>query len=152
MKIDKGLILSEIKSHYGLKTDADFARFLGIKPQTLASWYTRNSFDIELLYAKCVDIEPDWLLSGSGHMLRNNISNSSDAHLSNTSKIVQNQCKDTKKNSHLQENITIVDNLLERLENLSKENGHLEAENEHLRSQLAEKNIMLENVLRADAG
>ena len=71
MIIDKCLILSEIKSYYKLKTDADFARFLGIKPQTLSSWYTRNVFDIELLYAKCVDIDANWLLTGRGEMLRN---------------------------------------------------------------------------------
>jgi hypothetical protein len=39
MIIDKGLILSEIKLHYNFKVDADFARFLGISPQTLYSWY-----------------------------------------------------------------------------------------------------------------
>jgi len=71
MTTDKGLILSKIKSHYGLKTEVEFARFLGIKPQTLASWYKRNSFDIELLYSKCVDVNPDWLLTGEGEMLRN---------------------------------------------------------------------------------
>ena len=102
MKKDKGMILSEIKLHYGLKTDADFARFLEIKPQTLASWYTRNSFDIELLYAKCVDVNPDWLLSGRGEMLRTvsnqNVHNSTRTHYSNTaepSQTVQNQRKDT---------------------------------------------------------
>ena len=71
MKANKVMILNEIKSHYKLQKGADFARFLGIKPQTLSSWYARSSFDIELLYAKCVDINPDWLLTGTGGMLRN---------------------------------------------------------------------------------
>jgi hypothetical protein len=68
---NKGLILNEIKSHYKFKSDADFARFLGIKPQTLSSWHTRNTFDYELIYAKCVGIDANWLLTGSGSMLRN---------------------------------------------------------------------------------
>ena len=98
---DKGMILSNIKLHYGLRTDADFARFLEIKPQTLASWYKRNSFDIELLYAKCEDISPDWLLTGFGEMLRKNISqsiiDSPNASISNTAK---NRCKDTNNKSN----------------------------------------------------
>lgn len=68
--INKSLILNEIKSHYGFKSDAEFARFLGIKPQTLASWYSRNTFDIDLLYSKCVDIDANWLLTGNGEMLK----------------------------------------------------------------------------------
>lgn len=69
-KVDKSLILKEIKSHYNIKSDADFARFLDIKPQTLSSWYARNSFDIDLLYSKCVDISGDWLITGQGEMLK----------------------------------------------------------------------------------
>ena len=69
-KIGKALILSKIKSHYNFEKDADFARFLEIKPQTLSSWYSRNTFDIELLYSKCVEINPEWLLTGEGEMLK----------------------------------------------------------------------------------
>jgi len=68
--MDKKLILSEIKLHYKFKSEVEFAQFLDIRPQTLSSWYARNTFDIELLYAKCVDINPDWLLTGRGKMLR----------------------------------------------------------------------------------
>jgi len=50
--IDRKHILNEIKSTYKFKKDSEFARFLGIKPQTLASWHSRNTFDIDLLYAK----------------------------------------------------------------------------------------------------
>lgn len=67
---DKALILNTIKLHYGFKSDAEYARFLEIKPQTLASWYTRNTYDHELLYAKCLDINGDYILSGKEPMLR----------------------------------------------------------------------------------
>lgn len=70
--MNKSLILNSIKKHYLINKDAEFARFLGIKPQTLASWHTRNTFDIELLYSKCVDIDANWLLSGKGEMLKKN--------------------------------------------------------------------------------
>ncbi len=71
IKIDKSLILSKIKSEKKFKSDAEFARFLGIKPQTLASWHSRNTFDIELIYAKCNYLNPHWLLTGEGEMLNN---------------------------------------------------------------------------------
>ena len=72
-KNDKALILKQIKTHLKIKKDVDFANFLGIKPQTLNTWYTRNTFDYDLLYAKCIDIDGNFLLTGSGNMLRNNI-------------------------------------------------------------------------------
>lgn len=68
---DKSLILNAIKNHLGFDKDSDFARFLGIKPQTLSTWHTRNTFDIELLYAKCEQIDANWLLGGNSPMLRN---------------------------------------------------------------------------------
>src|SRR5690606_22133320 len=71
MKINKSLMLNEIKSHLEIEKDAEFARYLGISPQTLSSWHSRNSFDIHLLYSKCVFINAEWLLTGEGQMLKN---------------------------------------------------------------------------------
>ncbi len=65
-EIDKSKILNDLKAHYGFKSDTDFALFLGIKPQTLSSWHQRNTFDIALLYAKCVNIDGNFLLTGTG--------------------------------------------------------------------------------------
>ncbi len=70
IKINKSLILNDIKRYKKFNSDAEFARFLEIKPQTLASWHSRNTFDIELLYAKCEDLNPEWLLTGKGKMLK----------------------------------------------------------------------------------
>lgn len=75
MKTDKELILRQIKLHLGIKTDAEFARFLGIKPQTLSTWYARNTFDFELVYSKCVSIDGNWLLTGTGKMLKSEVNN-----------------------------------------------------------------------------
>lgn len=47
--IDKSLILSKIKSHLGLKKESEFANFLGIKQNTLSTWHSRNTFDIDLI-------------------------------------------------------------------------------------------------------
>ena len=67
IKLDKSLILNTIKEYYNFKSDAEFARFLDIKPQTLASWHTRNTYDYELLYSKCVGLNGEFLLSGKGN-------------------------------------------------------------------------------------
>lgn len=68
--MDKSLILNEIKLHYNIKSDADFAKFLGIKPQVLSNWKARNSIDYDLIYTKCVEIDANWLLTGEGNMLK----------------------------------------------------------------------------------
>lgn len=70
-KKDNLLILKQIKSHYGIKKDTDFAKFIGIPQSTLASWIKRNMFDYELIISKCNEIDANWLLTGKGEMLRN---------------------------------------------------------------------------------
>jgi len=71
--IDKSLILNKIKHAHGFNSETEFANFLGIKPQTLSSWHTRNRFDIELIYAKCVNINPEFLLNGVEPVLKPNV-------------------------------------------------------------------------------
>lgn len=56
-------------NHYCNGNKAQFASILGIKPQTINSWIARNSFDAELIYAKCVNVSADWLMTGRGEML-----------------------------------------------------------------------------------
>ena len=70
------LILKELITHFGFKSDAKFADFLGIAPQTLNSWRMRDAFDYDLVYSKCVGIDANWLLTGDGEMLKtSNIGN-----------------------------------------------------------------------------
>ncbi|MDN3673113.1 S24 family peptidase [Flavobacterium branchiarum] len=69
-QVDKKLILNKIKDWFKFEKDSDFARFLGIKPQTLSSWHSRNTFDIELLYSKCVNINPDFLFTGKEPVIK----------------------------------------------------------------------------------
>ena len=67
--MDKSLILKELIAYYSDGKNTDFAQKLGIKPQTISSWMARNTFDIELIYAKCENLDANWLLSGEGAML-----------------------------------------------------------------------------------
>ena len=68
--MDKSLILKELIEHYSEGKNADFAQKLGVKPQTISSWMARNTFDIELIYAKCENLDANWLLTGEGSMYR----------------------------------------------------------------------------------
>ncbi len=68
--MDKILIINEIMKVYNFRKYGDFADFLGIKQQVLSNWIKRNTFDLDLIYTKCDKISPDWLISGSGEMLR----------------------------------------------------------------------------------
>ncbi|WP_417237408.1 helix-turn-helix domain-containing protein [Bizionia paragorgiae] len=69
--MDKAIMLDRIKDYYSFKTDVDFAKFLGITPQVLSNWKGRNSFDAELLYNKCPELNPSWLLCGKKPMITN---------------------------------------------------------------------------------
>ena len=69
MEIDRSFMLDRIKTHYRFKRDIDLARHLGVKPQVLSNWRKRNSFDAQLLYTKCDELNPSWLLTGDEPML-----------------------------------------------------------------------------------
>ena len=68
--MDKTLILNEIINKLFDGSKSKFARKLGVTPQTISSWLARNSFDIELIYAKCEVLAADWLLTGAGSMFK----------------------------------------------------------------------------------
>ena len=62
--INKAPILERIKQLYNLKKESDLAKFLGVKPNTISNWYSRNSIDIDLIITKCKNANLDWILTG----------------------------------------------------------------------------------------
>lgn len=68
--MDKKLILNKLQEYYNFKKDIDFADFLGISGQVLSKWKTRNTYDIELIYTKCTEINPEWLITGNEPMIK----------------------------------------------------------------------------------
>lgn len=68
--MNKNEMIKAMVRYYTEGNKAAFARLLGIPPQTLASWGTREIIDAELLYKKCKDISAEWLLSGEGEMIK----------------------------------------------------------------------------------
>ena len=64
--------LEEIIRYYSDGKPTAFAKFLGVAPSTVSTWLSRDTFDYDLLFAKCEEINAEWLLSGEGEMLSNN--------------------------------------------------------------------------------
>ena len=62
--------LESLINYYTDGNKTQFANMLGIKPQTVNSWFLRDTFDLELIYSKCIDISSEWLLTGEGNMLK----------------------------------------------------------------------------------
>lgn len=69
IKVDKSIIINELKKYLNIKTDTKFAEFLGIKQNTISSWKLRNSLDYDLIISKCDNINANWLITGKGEML-----------------------------------------------------------------------------------
>lgn len=53
--------LEALVNHYSNGNKAQFASRLGISAQGLSTWLSRNTYDTELIYAKCEGISPAWL-------------------------------------------------------------------------------------------
>lgn len=62
-------ILNAIIRQYADGNKSRFASMLGITPQAISTWEKRNTFDIELIFTKCENINATWLLTGKGEML-----------------------------------------------------------------------------------
>ena len=68
--MDKTLMLEQLINHYTNGNKAKFAAMIGIKPQLLSKWISRNTFDAEKIYRGCKSISSRWLLNGEGNFLR----------------------------------------------------------------------------------
>ncbi|MDQ7949528.1 MAG: helix-turn-helix domain-containing protein [Pedobacter sp.] len=58
--------MNRIKFHYNLKNNTDLARFLGIETNTLSNWYKRNTLNYDLIFTKCEELNPNWIINGHG--------------------------------------------------------------------------------------
>lgn len=73
--MDKKLIIKKIKQHYNFKSDAEFARFLGVNSQNIRNWTNRNNYNANLLIEKCTEISPTFIITGEGEFLRSELQN-----------------------------------------------------------------------------
>ena len=68
--MDKKDMLESLIKHFANGNKRQFSMRLGVTPQTINTWISRNTFDAELIFAKCEYVSGDWLLSGNGDMLK----------------------------------------------------------------------------------
>lgn len=71
----KSEIIQALIAHYCDGNLSRFAKMLGVTPQTVAGWKTRESFDVDLIFEKCENVSGDWLLSGKGDMIKKPFAN-----------------------------------------------------------------------------
>ncbi|MDN4753408.1 S24 family peptidase [Porphyromonadaceae bacterium W3.11] len=71
--MNKSMMVEDLVNYYSDGSKSSFAEKIGVKPQTIHSWISRGTFDSELIFAKCENVSSEWLLSGNGSMLRENI-------------------------------------------------------------------------------
>lgn len=67
--MDRKRMVSSLVEYYTNGNKSQFAKMLGITPQTINTWISRNTFNAELIYAKCEDVSANWLLTGCGSMI-----------------------------------------------------------------------------------
>lgn len=73
--MNKKEIINALVDYYCSGDNGEFAKKIGIAPQTLSTWKARNTIDFEAIYANCEGINGNWLLSnGEGEMLLNKTS------------------------------------------------------------------------------
>lgn len=68
--MDKKGRLLQLISHFSSGNKSEFARMIGVSPQAINTWISRNTFDIDIVYSKCINVSPEWLLTGKGNMLK----------------------------------------------------------------------------------
>lgn len=68
--MNKKEMLQALIDHYDNGNKSQFAKRLGVSAQGISTWLSRGTFDIELIYSKCENLNSEWLLTGKGEMLR----------------------------------------------------------------------------------
>lgn len=71
--MDKKQMILDLIDYYSNGNKTLFSKKLGVTPQTISSWLSRNTFDKELIFAKCENVSAEWLLTGNGPMLKEEV-------------------------------------------------------------------------------
>lgn len=79
--------LEALINHYTAGNKAQFARRLGITAQGISTWLARDTYDVDLVYAKCEDVSAEWLLTGNGEMFVDSEHNISQTQYDNLEEV-----------------------------------------------------------------
>lgn len=75
--MEKSSILDKIVDFYTRGNYRQFAEMIGVKYSTVTAWKYRNSFDVDIISAKCKEINYQFILTGEEPMLKHGHSNDS---------------------------------------------------------------------------
>lgn len=123
----KGMLLALVE-HYSNGNKTKFAKLIGISPQGLNTWISRNTFDAECIYSKCLNVSPRWLLTGQGSMLSSDDGAGSPSAAPQQQPSQEGQTPSFSAQQHA---------LINRMLDMSQEIGRLTAENAHLTADLS---------------
>lgn len=76
--MNKSIRLQRLINYYCSGNKAEFAKKIGVTPQCLYTWSSRNTLDYDIIFAKCEGLSAKWLLTGEGEMLENAPKNNSE--------------------------------------------------------------------------
>ena len=65
--------LEALIDYYSEGNKSMFGRLIGLQPSSITNWIRRDTLDFELIYSKCADLNPHWLLTGEGEMLKSTV-------------------------------------------------------------------------------
>lgn len=63
------LMIERLKEFFNVNNDYQLAYRLGVSQSTVASWKARDTINYSLIIAKCNNINYNWLITGMGSML-----------------------------------------------------------------------------------
>lgn len=66
---NKVSILNKLMEYKGFTSKAEFARYLEIKPNVLSNWFSRNTFDEDILKSKFPEVNKIFILTGEGEII-----------------------------------------------------------------------------------
>lgn len=108
-------MVNALIGHFTDGNKAQFAKMLGVSPQTISAWLARNTFDSELIYTKCRYLSADWLLTGEGPMLKTSTSSAHEAPCPDEKE------RKTEKNGEKQKRSEKIENILLKSINCQRE-------------------------------